>query len=64
MWNGIVMGGGVGISLNCLYKISTEKTVFAMPESRIGLFVDVGANFYLNRIPRGIANSMVLACDR
>ena len=64
MWDGIVMGGGVGLSLNSIFKVSTEKTVLAMPESRIGLFVDVGAMFYLSKIPRGVALAMVLGCDR
>lgn len=50
MWNGIVMGGGVGISINCQYKICNEKTVFAMPETRIGLFVDVGSAFHLSKL--------------
>lgn len=47
MWNGIVMGGGVGISINALHKVTCQKTVFAMPESRIGLFVDVGMMYHL-----------------
>lgn len=64
MWNGIVMGGGVGISINSAYKISTEKSVFAMPESRIGLFVDVGAMYHINKLQRGIALAMILSCER
>ena len=62
MWNGVVMGGGVGISANALHKVTCEKTVFAMPESRIGLFVDVGMMYHLNKFPRGLANAMTLAC--
>lgn len=58
------MGGGVGISINCSYKISSDKTVFAMPESRIGLFVDVGAMYHINKLPKGIAKAMILGCER
>lgn len=48
--SGIVMGGGAGISMNCPYKIATEKTVFAMPETKIGFFPDAGASYFLNRL--------------
>ncbi|HYG29299.1 MAG TPA: enoyl-CoA hydratase/isomerase family protein [Allosphingosinicella sp.] len=49
--DGIVMGGGVGISLPCRYRIATENTRFAMPETAIGLFPDVGGGWYLSRLP-------------
>jgi enoyl-CoA hydratase len=45
------MGGGVGISLPARYRIATERTTFAMPECGIGLFPDVGAAWYLSRMP-------------
>lgn len=64
MWNGFVMGGGVGLSINCSFKISTEKTIFAMPESRIGLFVDVGAMYHITKLPQGVAKAMILGCER
>ena len=49
--DGIVMGGGVGISCPCKYRIATERTLFAMPEADIGLFPDVGAGWYLAHLP-------------
>ncbi|CAG2105580.1 unnamed protein product [Medioppia subpectinata] len=49
--NGIVMGGGVGISVHGPFRVVTEKAVFAMPETAIGFFPDVGASHFLPRLP-------------
>jgi enoyl-CoA hydratase len=49
--DGITMGGGVGISQPCRYRVATEHTRFAMPETAIGLFPDVGGGWYLSRLP-------------
>ncbi len=55
LWHGAVMGGGVGISINSPFRIATDSTVFAMPETKIGLFTDIGASYFL---PRLFNNSM------
>ena len=50
--DGIVMGGGVGISLRGTHRVASERAVFAMPEVGIGFFPDVGATYALPRLPR------------
>ena len=62
--DGITMGGGVGISLPCTYRIATENTRFAMPETSIGLFPDVGGGWYLSRLPGRVGQFMVLTGAR
>jgi enoyl-CoA hydratase len=49
--NGIIMGGGVGVAVHGSHRLCSERTVFAMPETGIGLFPDVGATFFLPRLP-------------
>ena len=62
--NGITMGGGVGISLPCTYRIATENTRFAMPETSIGLFPDVGGGWYLPRLPGRVGEFIALTGAR
>uniref|UniRef100_A0A7N0U5F3 3-hydroxyisobutyryl-CoA hydrolase n=1 Tax=Kalanchoe fedtschenkoi TaxID=63787 RepID=A0A7N0U5F3_KALFE len=49
--DGIVMGGGAGVSVHGKFRIATENTLFAMPETALGLFPDIGASFFLSRLP-------------
>ena len=49
--HGIVMGGGLGLVAGASHRIGTEKTRIAMPEITIGLYPDVGASYFLNRMP-------------
>lgn len=49
--DGIVMGGGVGLSMPARFRVATDRTIFAMPETGIGLFPDVGGGWFLPRLP-------------
>jgi enoyl-CoA hydratase len=49
--DGIAMGGGVGVSMTGRFRAVSEKALFAMPETGIGLFPDVGATYFLTRTP-------------
>ena len=49
--DGICMGGGIGLSVHAPYRVATEHAAFAMPETAIGFFPDIGATFLLPRLP-------------
>ncbi len=62
--DGITMGGGAGVSVNGAYRIATERTMLAMPETGIGLFPDVGATRFLNLAPGQIGRYLALTGAR
>ncbi|KGX87382.1 enoyl-CoA hydratase/isomerase family protein [Pontibacillus litoralis] len=61
--DGIVMGGGVGLSFGANYKIVTDRTKWAMPEMNIGFFPDVGAGYFLNQAPGYIGRYLALTAS-
>ena len=62
--DGITMGGGVGISQPAKFRVATENTRFAMPETGIGLFPDVGGGWHLSRLPGRIGQFLALTGAR
>ncbi len=62
--DGVTMGGGVGLSRPARRRIATERTLFAMPETTIGLFPDVGAGWHLSRLPGRIGQYLALTGAR
>ncbi|KAJ9556541.1 hypothetical protein OSB04_011155 [Centaurea solstitialis] len=58
--NGITMGGGAGISIPAKFKVVTEKTVYATPETLIGLHPDGGASFHLSHLPGYLGEYLAL----
>jgi enoyl-CoA hydratase/carnithine racemase len=61
--DGIVMGGGMGISQGASLRIVTERTKMAMPETGIGLFPDVGGGYFLSRCPGYVGEYLALTGD-
>ena len=63
-WDGIVMGGGVGVSIFAPFRIATESTMLAMPEAKIGFFTDVGVSYQLSRLRNNIGMYIALTSGR
>jgi enoyl-CoA hydratase/carnithine racemase len=61
IWNGYVMGGGVGVSQFSKIRIATEKSLWAMPETAIGFFPDVGASYFLSRVKQNPSLGLYMA---
>jgi enoyl-CoA hydratase len=64
LMDGITMGGGVGIAMPAKFRVATENTTYAMPETGIGLFPDVGGGWYLPRKPGQIGMWLALTGAR
>jgi enoyl-CoA hydratase len=62
--DGIVMGGGVGISVHGSHRVAGDRFVFAMPEVSIGFFPDIGATWFLPRLPGELGAYCALTGDR
>jgi enoyl-CoA hydratase len=62
--DGIVMGGGAGVSIHGSHRIATERTMFAMPETGIGFFPDVGATHFLPRLPMNLGTYLAMTGTR
>jgi enoyl-CoA hydratase/carnithine racemase len=62
--DGICMGGGIGVSVHGTYRVATEAAMFAMPETGIALFPDVGASFFLPRLPGALGMYLALTGAR
>lgn len=64
LMHGICMGGGVGLSMPATYRVATDKTMFAMPETAIGLFPDVGGGYFLPRLKGELGMFLALSGHR
>ncbi len=62
--DGITMGGGVGLACPCRFRVATERTIFAMPETAIGIFPVVGGGRYLSRLRGRLAQYLALTGAR
>jgi enoyl-CoA hydratase len=62
--DGIVMGGGVGISVHGSHRVAGDKFLFAMPEVGIGFFPDVGATWFLPRMPGELGTFCAITGER
>lgn len=54
------VGGGAGLAMPAQFRVATEKTQFAMPETKIGYFPDVGASYFLSRLDGQIGTYLAL----
>ncbi|KAJ0803277.1 putative 3-hydroxyisobutyryl-CoA hydrolase [Helianthus annuus] len=61
--NGITMGGGAGVSIPGTFRVATDKTTFATPETLIGFHPDAGASFHLSHLPGYLGEYLALTGD-
>lgn len=64
LWDGITMGGGVGLTVHAPIRIASERTLFSMPETSIGYFPDVGLLHTFTRLDGGIGMYLALTSER
>ncbi|KAL9232327.1 hypothetical protein vseg_007451 [Gypsophila vaccaria] len=64
IWNGLTVGSGSGISALSKFRVATDKTVFCLPETQIGLHPDSGASYYLPRLSGFLGEYLALTGDR
>jgi enoyl-CoA hydratase len=62
--NGLCLGGGIGVSVHGTSRVATEAAAFAMPETAIGFFPDIGASFFLPRLPGHLGMYLALTGTR
>lgn len=62
--SGLTMGGGIGISLHAALPVASDCTVFAMPETSIGFFPDIGASYFLSRCAGAMGMYLALTGNR
>ena len=62
--DGVTMGGGVGLAIHGSHQIATERTVFAMPETGIGLFPDAGGTWFLPRLKGELGTWLALTGEK
>lgn len=62
--DGLTMGGGVGISIHGSFSVATERLIWAMPETKIGFFPDVGVGYHLAKLPDGAGHYLALTGER
>lgn len=62
--DGIVIGGGMGLTQGASYRIVTEKSRLSMPETLIGLFPDVGGGFFLSKLENDLGRYLALTGDQ
>jgi enoyl-CoA hydratase/carnithine racemase len=62
--DGLCLGGGIGVSLHGTVRVATEAAAFAMPETAIGFFPDIGASFFLPRLPGHLGMYLALTGAR
>ncbi|KAL5718387.1 3-hydroxyisobutyryl-CoA hydrolase [Ranunculus cassubicifolius] len=64
LMDGVTMGGGAGVSIPGMFRVVSEKTVFATPETHIGFHPDAGASFYLSHLPGYLGEYLALTGEK